>query len=73
MLPEYAGTRSGVTRTATYSLYQQGTYAPGDGVHRWMGSIAMDKNGNMALGYSVVNGTTVFPGIRYTGGSLAIR
>jgi hypothetical protein len=51
----------------TYSLYQQGTYAPGDGVHRWMGSIAMDKKGNMALGYSVVNGVDVFPGIRYTG------
>ena len=51
----------------TYSLYQQGTYAPGDGVHRWMGSIAMDKNGDMGLGYSVVNGTNVFPGIRYTG------
>jgi len=50
-----------------YSLYQQGTYDPGDGVHRWMGSVAMDKKGNMALGYSVVNGTTVFPGIRYTG------
>jgi hypothetical protein len=50
-----------------YSLYQQGTYAPADGVHRWMGSIAMDKNANMALGYSVVNGTTVYPGIRYTG------
>ncbi len=33
-----------------YSIYQQGTYAPGDGVHRWMGSIAMDKKGNMALG-----------------------
>jgi hypothetical protein len=51
----------------TYSLYQQGTYAPGDGVHRWMGSIAMDKRGNMGLGYSVVNSTTVYPGIRYTG------
>ena len=51
----------------TYSLAQQGTYAPGDGVHRWMGSIAQDKNGNMALGYSVVNGVDVFPGIRYTG------
>jgi len=57
-----------VRRTnGTYSLYQQGTYSPPDGVHRWMGSIAQDKNGNMALGYSVVNGTTVFPGIRYTG------
>jgi hypothetical protein len=50
-----------------YSLHQQGTYAPGDGVHRWMGSIAQDKKGNAALGYSVVDGTTVFPGIRYTG------
>jgi len=52
---------------STYSIYQQGTFAPGDGVHRWMGSIAMDKKGDIALGYSVVNGTTVFPGIRYTG------
>ena len=51
----------------TYSLYQQGTYAPADGVHRWMGSIAQDKKGNMVAGYSVVNGTTVYPGIRYTG------
>ena len=32
-----------------------------------MGSVAMDWQGNIALGYSVVNGTTVFPGIRYTG------
>lgn len=51
----------------TYSIYQQGTYAPGDGVHRWMGSIAQDKKGNAALGYSVVNGVDVYPGIRYTG------
>jgi hypothetical protein len=50
-----------------YSLHQQGTFAPNDGVHRWMGSIAMDKKGDMGLGYSVVNGTDVFPGIRYTG------
>lgn len=50
-----------------YSVYQQGTFAPDDGVHRWMGSIAMDRKGNMAVGYSVVNGTDVFPGIRYTG------
>ena len=50
-----------------YSVYQQGTFAPGDGIHRWMGSAAMDWQGNMALGYSVVNGVDVFPGIRYTG------
>jgi hypothetical protein len=68
-LPGVAGVRwYELRRTGgTYSVFQQGTYAPNDGVHRWMGSIAADKNGNMALGYSVVNGTTVFPGIRYTG------
>jgi len=67
--PGVAGARwYEIRRTGTtYSLYQQGTYAPADGIHRWMGSIAQDKKGDMALGYSVVNGTTVYPGIRYTG------
>lgn len=51
----------------TYSLQQQGTFAPGDGVQRWMGSVAMDRMGNIAMGYSVVNGVDVYPGIRYTG------
>lgn len=50
-----------------YTVHQQGTHNPGDGVHRWMGSAAMDRDGNIALGYSVVNGVNVFPGIRYTG------
>jgi hypothetical protein len=73
-LPGIAGMRWYEIRrndAGTYSIFQQGTYSgPGttnDSVHRWMGSIAQDKKGNMALGYSVVNGTTVFPGIRYTG------
>jgi len=67
--PSVAGVRwYEIRRTgATYSLFQQGTYAPGDGIHRWMGSIAQDQQGNMALGYSVVNGVDVYPGIRYTG------
>ncbi|KAF5407693.1 MAG: hypothetical protein Udaeo2_21920 [Candidatus Udaeobacter sp.] len=67
--PGVAGARwYEIRRTgSSYSIYQQGTYAPGDGVHRWMGSIAQDKKGNMALGYSVVNGVDVFPGVRYTG------
>jgi hypothetical protein len=66
--PGVAGARwYEIRRTGgTYSVHQQGTYAPGDGVHRWMGSAAMDKNGHIALGYSVVNGVDVFPGIRYT-------
>ena len=51
----------------SYSLYQQGTYAPDDGVHRWMGSVAQDRKGDIAAGYSVVNGTSVYPGIHYTG------
>ena len=68
-LPGVAGVRwYEIRRTGgTYSVYQQGTYAPNDGVHRWMGSIAQDKKGDMALGYSVVNATDVYPGIRYTG------
>jgi hypothetical protein len=51
------------------TIFQQGTYAPGltDGVQRWMGSIAMDHVGNMALGYSASDGTTTFPSVRYTG------
>jgi len=67
--PGVAGVRwYEIRRTAgVYSVYQQGTYAPGDGVHRWMGSAAQDKKGNLAVGYSVVNGTSVYPGIRYTG------
>jgi hypothetical protein len=48
-------------------IHQQGTWAPEDGVHRWMGSVAMDRRGNLAAGYSVVNGTDVYPGIRYAG------
>ncbi|MBK9527972.1 MAG: hypothetical protein IPO41_06550 [Acidobacteria bacterium] len=53
----------------TPTIFQQGTFGPGatDGIHRWMGSIAMDRDGNMALGYSVSSATDVFPGIRYTG------
>jgi hypothetical protein len=45
--------------------YQQGTFSP-DSHHRWMGSIAMDGSGNMALGYSV-SSSSVFPSIGYTG------
>jgi hypothetical protein len=73
-LPGVAGVRwyeirrtGGVSTPAVYSVYQQGSYAPNDGVHRWMGSAAMDRMGNIALGYSVSNGVDVYPGIRYTG------
>ncbi|HYL78954.1 MAG TPA: hypothetical protein VEU96_32485 [Bryobacteraceae bacterium] len=32
-------------------LYQQGTYAPG-GSYRWLGSMAMDRKGDIGIGYS---------------------
>ena len=38
----------------------------GDGHHRWMGSLAVDGQGNMALGYSVAS-STLQPAIRYNG------
>ncbi len=51
-------------------IFQEGTYAPGltDGVHRWMGSIAMNSLGDIALGFSASNGTnpSVFPSVFYT-------
>jgi hypothetical protein len=48
-----------------WNLYQEGTYAP-DGNFRWMGSIAMDSSGTIALGYSI-SSSTMYPSIRYTG------
>ncbi len=45
--------------------FQQGTYAP-DSNYRWMGSIAMDKAGDIALGYSI-SGSNMFPSINFTG------
>jgi hypothetical protein len=43
-------------------LHQQGTYAP-DAGYRWLASPAMDKRGNIAIGYSFGD-TTHFPGQR---------
>jgi hypothetical protein len=65
---ERAGIRWYEMRRAggTWSIFQQGTFAPDDGAHRWMGSAAMDGEGNIALGYSV-SSSAIFPSIRYTG------
>jgi len=51
--------------SGTPTVFQQGTFAP-DSTSRWMGSIAMDKLGDVALGYSA-SSSSVFPSIRYTG------
>ena len=47
----------------SWSIHQEGTHSP-DTDHRWMGSIAMDGFGNIALGYSV-SSDTMHPAIRY--------
>jgi hypothetical protein len=74
-------------RSRHWSIRQQGTYAPQpltatqeiNLLRRWMGSIAIDRFGNIALGYSIVSddaddgirsGNEVYPGIRYTGRQL---
>jgi hypothetical protein len=49
-----------------WTIYQQSTYAPSDNNSRWMGSVAMDTAGSIALGFSV-SGTNMYPSIRYTG------
>jgi len=48
-----------------WTLFQQGTHSP-DATNRWMGSIAMDGSGDIALGYSVTS-PIVPAGIRYAG------
>jgi len=53
----------------TPAVFQQGTFAPDANVktnYRWMGSIAMDKQGDMAVGYSESNGG-MNPGIYFAG------
>ena len=47
------------------SLYQQGTYAP-DGFYRWMASPAIDREGNIGIGYSF-GGSPNFAGQRFAG------
>ena len=50
--------------SGTPTVFQQGTFAP-DSQYRWMGSAAMDKMGNIALGYSRSSGTAN-PSIYFT-------
>src|SRR5579859_4514333 len=49
----------------TVTVAQQSTFAP-DSNFRWMGSVAMDKAGDMAMGYSV-SSSAKNPSIAFTG------
>jgi len=48
-----------------WGIHQQATWAPPDGASRWLGSIAMNDNGDIALAYSV-SSTSISPSLRFT-------
>jgi hypothetical protein len=52
-----------IDRSRNVTLRQQGTYAA-DGFFRWMASPAIDRNGNIGIGYSF-GGTPNFAGQRF--------
>jgi hypothetical protein len=54
-----------VDKSRKVTLRQQGTYAP-DGFFRWMASPAIDRLGNIGIGYSF-GGTANFAGQRFAG------
>jgi hypothetical protein len=63
----YTGVRWYEVRSpgTTPVVYQQSTFSP-DSTYRWMPSVAMDKLGNLAIGYSA-SSSSIYPAIRYTG------
>jgi hypothetical protein len=57
--------QSPLTTNGPYTVFQQGTFGP-DPTYRWMGSAAMDKAGDISIGFSA-SSSSINPGIRYTG------
>lgn len=51
--------------TTSPSVFQQSTHSP-DTTWRWMGSAAMDQNGDIAIGYSAAS-SAIVPQVRYAG------
>ncbi len=52
--------------SGSWTVQEEATFSP-DAVHRFMPAAAMDAQGNLAVGYSVSDATSVFPGVRYAG------
>jgi len=55
--------------TVAAAIPQAATWDP-DGAntnHRFMPSLALNRNGDMAMGYSISNSTTMFPSMAYAG------
>ena len=53
------------TQPGNWGVFQQSTYQP-DTTWRWMGSIASDNQGNIALGFSA-SSSSINPQVRYAG------
>ena len=53
------------TQPGNWGIFQESTYQP-DSTWRWMGSIASDNQGNIALGFSA-SSSSINPQIRYAG------
>ena len=49
-----------------WEIYQEGTYTAPEGRHAWMGSMSMDLQGNIGMGYSSLS-TSEPVSLRYTG------
>lgn len=58
-----------MSRAGEIGVRQQGTFTP-DSLYRWLPSAAMDRAGNIGIGYSVGDAHT-FPGQRFAGRSPA--
>ncbi len=50
-----------------WGIRQESTFSPADGIHRWMGSIAMNGTGDIAMAYSASDGIATLPAIWATG------
>lgn len=54
-----------------WTLYQEGTYTAPNGKHAWHGSLAMDGQGNIGMGYTAMSGpntpSTVYISSYFTG------
>ncbi len=49
-----------------WSVYQEGTFAPDDGLDRFMAGICMDGSGNIGLAYNI-SGDDINVGVAFTG------
>jgi uncharacterized repeat protein (TIGR01451 family) len=60
------------TGGGAWTLANEGTYAPQPPgapafIHRLMGSVALDRNQNLAIGYTATSAQNLFPSARYAG------